>query len=336
MSLKRKQWMETASPATPTAPSPTTSTKTSPTKPGTPGYGPDGRSGTPGREKKKVKVEVPVVGANSPAVAFGEFASFGRNIFTRAIIIRDTLKKRRGPINIPDLEWNLRVADPDIRISEELLEAVKKHEGIVHNAALNTIEYKPPFDWQTPQQLLDYIKTHSSQPGGIPIGRIRTEYAGPEPVNPLLSSWEAAGHILIMRVPGNMTLPDPGAKVRRNAVMKGAEAANAQPMMDVPGGKNWRAVHWDSVRERGEAPPGKIDQEFREMWADVATPLDADLPKLLAALGHKVDPRETAKKTAVKAPGKKKKRTGARNISKLTNVHLLEKGIDLSQDYVPE
>lgn len=80
------------------------------------------------------------------------------------------------------------------------------------------------------------------------------------------------------------------------------------------------------------------------MWADVATPLDADLPKLLAArtyhfpphhtsrslyvlapVGHKVDPRETAKKTAVKAPGKKKKRTGARNLSKLTNVHLLEK-----------
>lgn len=52
------------------------------------------------------------------------------------------LQKRRGPINIPDLEWNLRVADPDIRISEDLLEAVKKHEGIVHNAALNTIEYK--------------------------------------------------------------------------------------------------------------------------------------------------------------------------------------------------
>lgn len=62
-----------------------------------------------------------------------------------------------------------------------------------------------------------------------------------------------------MRVPGNMTLPDPGGKVRRNAVMKGAEA-NAQPMMEVPGGKNWRAVHWDSVRERGEAPPGKIDE----------------------------------------------------------------------------
>ena len=62
-----------------------------------------------------------------------------------------------------------------------------------------------------------------------------------------------------MRVPGNMTLPDPGGRVRRNAVMKGAEA-NAQPMMEVPGGKNWRAVHWDSVRERGEAPPGKIDE----------------------------------------------------------------------------
>lgn len=129
--------------------------------------------------------------------------------------------------------------------------------------------------------------------------------------------------------------------------------------------------------------------EFREMWADVKTPLEADLPKLLAArayhnfcrcdralivltfrlvfsssrcrsslhkfvVGHKVDPRETAKKTAVKGPNKKKKRTGARNVSKLTNVHLLEKvsllfrildvispdrvtqGIDLSKDYVPE
>lgn len=42
-------------------------------------------------------------------------------------------------------------------------------------------------------------------------------------------------------------------------------------------------------------------------------------------VGHKVDPRETAKKTAVKGPTKKKKRTGARNVSKLTNVHLLEK-----------
>jgi hypothetical protein len=30
-------------------------------------------------------------------------------------------------------------------------------------------------------------------------------------------------------------------------------------------------------------------------------------------------------KTAIKAPGKKKKKTGARNVSKLTNVHLLEK-----------
>ncbi|KAJ9097330.1 hypothetical protein QFC20_006243 [Naganishia adeliensis] len=323
MSLKRKQWMETASPA----PASATSAKTSPTKPGTPGYGKgdaDGRSGTPGRDKKKVKVEVPVVGANSPAVAFGEFASFGRNIFTRAIIIRDTLKKRRGPINIPDLEWNLRVADPDIRISEELLEAVKKHEGIVHNAALNTIEYKPPFDWQNPQQLLDYIKTHSSQPGGIPIHRIRTEYSGPEPVNTLLAQWETAGHILIMR-----------AEERGDEGCRGECAADDGGA----GGKNWRAVHWDSVRERGDAPPGKIDEgvsSLGEMWADVATPLDADLPKLLAALGHKVDPRETAQKTAVKASGKKKKRTGARNISKLTNVHLLEKGIDLSQDYVPE
>jgi hypothetical protein len=41
--------------------------------------------------------------------------------------------------------------------------------------------------------------------------------------------------------------------------MKGAEL-NAAPMMEMPGGKNWRAVHWDSVRERGDAPPGKIDE----------------------------------------------------------------------------
>ncbi|GHJ89441.1 hypothetical protein NliqN6_5843 [Naganishia liquefaciens] len=339
MSLKRKQWMEAASPAS--APSPSGSSKTSPTKPSTPGYGNRGgdgdvkSDGTPGRDKKKVKMETPALQPGAPTVAFGEFASFGRNIYTRAIIIRDTLRKRRGPINIPDLEWNLRVADPEIRISEELLEAVKQHEGIIHNAALNTIEYKPPYDWTTPQELLTYIKTHSSQPGGIPVARIRTEYSGPEHPNTLLTGWENEGHILIMRVPGNMSLPDPGAKLRRNAVMKGAEL-NAAPMMEVPNGKNWRAVHWDSVRERGDAPPGKIDEEFREMWADVKTPVEADLPKLLAALGHKVDPRETAKKTAVKGPSKKKKRTGARNVSKLTNVHLLEKGIDLSKDYVPE
>lgn len=106
------------------------------------------------------------------------------------------------------------------------------------------------------------------------------------------------------------------------------------------------------------------------MWADVKTPLEADLPKLLAArtytsviilsheliisvsdrsflslwlvlfvvavaVGHKVDPRETAKKTAVKGPNKKKKRTGARNVSKLTNVHLLEKVRLLWNIWVP-
>lgn len=76
-----------------------------------------------------------------------------------------------------------------------------------------------------------------------------------------------------MRVPGNMSLPDPGAKLRRNAVMKGAEL-NAAPMMEVPNGKNWRAVHWDSVRERGDAPPGKIDEgQF-----------DSDLSRLVADL----------------------------------------------------
>ncbi|KAJ9107168.1 hypothetical protein QFC19_002828 [Naganishia cerealis] len=251
MSLKRKQWMETPSPSQPGTP-----LKTSPTK----GQGKQ-REGTPGRDRKKPKMEVPGApsGAATPTVAFGEFASFGRNIFTRAIIIRDTLKKRRGPINIPDLEWNLRVADPEIRISDELLEAVKQHEGIVHNPVMNTIEYKPPFDWQTPADLLTYIKTHSSQPGGIPITRIRTEYSGPEQPNNLLLEWETQGKILIMRTPGIMPLPDPGARVRRNAVMRGAEA-NAPSMMEVPGGKNWRAVFWDGVRERGEAAPGKVEE----------------------------------------------------------------------------
>ncbi|KAJ9095282.1 hypothetical protein QFC21_005648 [Naganishia friedmannii] len=131
-----------------------------------------------------------------------------------------------------------------------------------------------------------------------------------------------------MRTPGNIPLPDPGGKVRRNALMSSMRGAEAGPgMMDVPGGKNWRAVFWDGVRERGDAPVGKIEEEFREMWADVKTPADADLPKLLAALGHKVDPRDSAKTTAVKAPGKKKKKGGAgsRSVSKLTNVHLLEK-----------
>jgi hypothetical protein len=59
--------MESASPAP--APSPSGSSKTSPTKPSTPGYGNRGgggdadskRDGTPAREKKKVKMEAPVV-----------------------------------------------------------------------------------------------------------------------------------------------------------------------------------------------------------------------------------------------------------------------------------
>lgn len=40
--------------------------------------------------------------------------------------------------------------------------------------------------------------------------------------------------------------------------MRGAEAGPG--MMDVPGGKNWRAVFWDGVRERGDAPVGKIEE----------------------------------------------------------------------------
>lgn len=58
--------METTSSPAP-APSPSGSSKTSPTKPSTPGYGNRGgdgdvkRDGTPGRDKKKVKMEAPVV-----------------------------------------------------------------------------------------------------------------------------------------------------------------------------------------------------------------------------------------------------------------------------------
>lgn len=59
--------------------------------------------------RKHVTHTVLDIGANSPAVAFGEFASFGRNIFTRAIIIRDTLKVRIPPSLTSDVSSDSRV-----------------------------------------------------------------------------------------------------------------------------------------------------------------------------------------------------------------------------------
>ncbi len=105
-----------------------------------------------------------------------------------------------------------------------------------------------------PDHLESFIRSHSTRAGGVSIREIRDE-AGADALK-LLPGWETAGKVLIMRAPGRMALPELGAAARSRTLFSGEVA---EPHMMEAGQKAWRAVFWDTTREMGEAPVGKID-----------------------------------------------------------------------------
>jgi len=77
-----------------------------------------------------------------------------------------------------------------------------------------------------------------------------------------------------------------------------------------------------------------IAEDFRKAWLSVALPDDVDLEREMKAAGVKLV-EEEADKAPRKLPSKKEKKAKKR-IVKYTNVHMLNSGIDITKDYVPE
>lgn len=73
-----------------------------------------------------------------------------------------------------------------------------------------------------------------------------------------------------------------------------------------------------------------VDKEFQDLWQDVRIPDDVDLEKEMSKANLQMMKQEKSMKRP--AP-KQKKQPKARKI-KLTNIHV--KGIDLTQDYIPQ
>lgn len=247
------------------------------------------------------------------------------------------LKARPGPHRLETISNSFQDTYADgIRLifNPEMIRLLQTYTGVSWNAQLELLEYKNANAMKTPDELFRHIQNYSARPGGIPINFIKQNYTGSILYSDLLKTWEDEGKVLIMRFSQKATIPEPGAKPKKVVQAKGEDGSKT--IMET-GVNTWKAVMYDQGRADGLAPKGQVDESFRTMWASIETPESADLEKLLTELGHKVTPAEAAKKTAnraIKKDGRKKSRK--QDVQKLTNVHMMALGVDLSQDYVPE
>lgn len=76
-----------------------------------------------------------------------------------------------------------------------------------------------------------------------------------------------------------------------------------------------------------------VSEEFVKQWRNIKTPDEADLEKALQAAGIALAKEEEVK--TVKRPAKKKE-PKKRKMTKITNTHILDIGLDLTKAYTVE
>ncbi|BGP51422.1 hypothetical protein JCM10450v2_007364 [Rhodotorula kratochvilovae] len=177
-------------------------------------------------------------------------------------------------------------------------------EALLHNQELVDAlarHEKPDFILSSKADLLVLLRRHSPQ-GGLPVKKLRESWAG---VQAAIEDLEREGRVLVTRTGKT-------------------EQAEKDGQM--------KMVFLDDIGR--EQDP--LDQEFKDLWRSLKTPVGDDLAQelqqagLIASSGAPPPPIATKKKA-----GKGRKASSNRRF-KITNTHLKDQGIDLSKDYVPQ
>ncbi|GAA6014477.1 hypothetical protein JCM10207_001621 [Rhodosporidiobolus poonsookiae] len=227
-------------------------------------------------------------------------SGIGRHWQTQLALTVSFLKSLGGPIRLEDLA--LRSGVEALLHNAELLQGLQQHERVKYDERTGLWSYKPDFILSSKSDLLILLR-RASPDGGLPVKRLRESWAG---VTGAIEELEREGRVLVTRTEG-----------------KGAAGGEGTMKM----------VFLDDIGK--EKDP--LDQEFKDLWRSLKTPIGDDLAQELQTAGLTASsaapppPTTTAKKKAKgrKGPGSSNRRF------KITNTHLKDQGIDLSKDYVP-
>ncbi|BGP58004.1 hypothetical protein JCM8202_001758 [Rhodotorula sphaerocarpa] len=227
-------------------------------------------------------------------------AAVGRHWQTQLAIAVAFLKQHNAPIRLEDLA--IRSGIEPLLSNPELQNGLRQHERVRFDERTSLVSYKPDFVLNSKSDLLVLLRRNSPT-GGLPVKKLRESWAG---VTAAIEELEREGRVLVTRTGKNP--------------QHGGEGQMKMVFLD------------DIGRERDP-----LDQEFKDLWHSLKTPIGDELAQELQAAGLTASSAAPPPPTTNKKKAKGRKGPGSSNRRfKITNVHLKDQGIDLSKDYVPQ
>ncbi|GAA5886748.1 hypothetical protein JCM3774_003038 [Rhodotorula dairenensis] len=226
-------------------------------------------------------------------------AAVGRHWQTQLAIAVAFLKQHNAPIRLEDLA--IRSGVEPLLTNPELQHGLRQHDRVRFDDRTQLVSYKPDFVLNSKSDLIVLLRRNSPL-GGLPVKKLRESWAG---VTNAIEELEREGRVLVTRTGKNP---------------HGAEGQMKMVFLD------------DIGRERDP-----LDQEFKDLWHSLKTPIGDELAQELQAAGLTASSAAPPPPTTNKKKVKGRKGPGSSNRRfKITNVHLKDQGIDLSKDYVPQ
>ncbi|GAA5956779.1 hypothetical protein JCM8115_003817 [Rhodotorula mucilaginosa] len=232
-------------------------------------------------------------------------AAVGRHWQTQLAIAVAFLKQHNAPIRLEDLA--IRSGVEHLLTNPELQQGLRQHDRVRFDERTQLVSYKPDFVLNSKSDLIVLLRRNAAQ-GGLPVKKLRESWSG---VTNAIEELEREGRVLVTRTGKNLHAPNSGG---------GAEGQMKTVFLD------------DIGRERDP-----LDQEFKDLWHSLKTPIGDELAQELQAAGLTASSAAPPPPTTNKKKVKGRKGPGSSNRRfKITNVHLKDQGIDLSKDYVPQ
>jgi len=178
-----------------------------------------------------------------------------------------------------------------------LLERFKAHDRVIYDAKTDLYSYRHDFTFRNKAALLTEIQRHTRKGGGLSVRALKDSWKeAPQAIEEL----EKEGDVLVTRTTKDQQM---------------------------------RMVFYNELKPREDTGGMPVEQEFKDLWAGLKVPPDADLLRALSSEGLKATEAETIiPRTSMKKKGKKS--APRHRPVRITNVHL--KGeLDLSKDYSP-
>lgn len=248
-------------------------------------------------------------------------------------------QSERNPVSLED--FAIRHGIEQLIHDEQLREAFKSNDRVIHNERNNTWLWQPDYDVRTPQDLLNlvekrYFSAYPPQRHGFRLADLRDSYP----------QTREAVDTYSKRAKRRTDADRDG--VETNATAPGAAEDEAKKLLILPGPKEGtiRQVFFNEASSRKYIAQndGKIiqplNEEFKDLWHSLAVPDSVDLPRQLEQEGHMtatvtnndaVLAAQQAAAARARGRGRGRGRGGSARKVRIQNTHL--EGVDLSSNY---